>query len=187
MGRVIVIMFVTLDGVVSDPDGVDGTAGGGWAFRHGPGAVAGDKFRLGATLDNGVMLLGRRSWERFSRIWPTRTDEFSERMNAVDKIVATTTTPDLSAWANSSAIDGDLVERVRSERVRRDIITTGSVTVVRALQRNDLVDEYRLMTFPSVIGNGDRLFDATDAAINLRCTRAEQVDAGVFSCYEVTR
>lgn len=187
MGHVIVIMFLTLDGVISDPDGADGTPQGGWAFRHGPGAVAGDKFRLGATLDTGVMLLGRNSWERFARIWPTRTDEFSERMNAVDKIVATNTTPDLSAWANSTAIDGDLAERVRTEREHRDVITTGSITVLRALQRNDLVDEYRLLTFPSVIGTGDQLFDATDPAINLRCTRAEQADTAVLSCYEVTR
>ncbi len=55
---VIVIEFVTLDGRVSDPDGSGGTPGG-WAFRHGPEAVAGDKFRLGRTLDEGVLMLGR--------------------------------------------------------------------------------------------------------------------------------
>ena len=58
---VIVIEFVTLDGIVSDPDGSGSTPAGGWAFRHGPGTVAGDKFRLGRTLDEGVLLLGR-SW-----------------------------------------------------------------------------------------------------------------------------
>jgi hypothetical protein len=55
---VIVIQFITLDGIVSDPDGSGGTPTGGWAFRHGPETVAGDKFRLGGTLDEGVMLLG---------------------------------------------------------------------------------------------------------------------------------
>ena len=55
---VIVIEFITLDGIVSDPDGSDGTPAGGWAFRHGPETVAGDKFLLGSVLDNGVMLLG---------------------------------------------------------------------------------------------------------------------------------
>ena len=59
MNRVIVIQFSTLDGVVEDPDGSAGTPGGGWAFRHGPEAVAGDKFRLGARLDTGALLLGR--------------------------------------------------------------------------------------------------------------------------------
>jgi dihydrofolate reductase len=67
---VVVIAFITLDGVVSDPDGSGGTPAGGWAFRHGPEAVAGDKFRLGRTLDDGVMLLGRTTWQLFSWIWP---------------------------------------------------------------------------------------------------------------------
>src|SRR5258707_6277621 len=108
---VIVIQFITLDGIVSDPDGSGGTPAGGWAFRHGPATVAGDKFRLGATLDEGVMLLGRATWEQFARIWPTRSDEFSLRMNAVPKLVASRTAPDVSAWANSTLLDGDLPDR----------------------------------------------------------------------------
>lgn len=68
MSRVIVIQFTSLDGVVSDPDGSDGTAHGGWAFCHGPEAVAGDKFELGALLDEGTLLLGRRTWQLFSHI-----------------------------------------------------------------------------------------------------------------------
>lgn len=74
---VIVIEFVTLDGRVSDPDGSGGTPAGGWAFRHGPEAIAGDKFRLGRTLDEGVLMLGRKTWELYSRIWPGRDDPFS--------------------------------------------------------------------------------------------------------------
>ena len=74
---VIVVEFVTVDGVVEDPDGSGGTATGGWAFRHGPEAVAGDKFRLGPLLDTGTLLLGRTTWELFSKLWPGRTDEFS--------------------------------------------------------------------------------------------------------------
>jgi hypothetical protein len=73
---VIVIEFITLDGIVSDPDGSGGTPTGGWAFRHGPETVAGDKFRLGSTLDEGVMVLGRRTWQLFSRLWPGRDDPF---------------------------------------------------------------------------------------------------------------
>lgn len=77
---VIVIEFITLDGIVSDPDGSAGTPLGGWAFRHGPEAVAGDKFRLGRTLDEGVLLLGRATWQLFSRLWPGRDDPFAARM-----------------------------------------------------------------------------------------------------------
>ena len=71
---VIVIEFITLDGIVTDPDGSGGTPAGGWAFRHGRDAVAGDMFRLGSALDEGVLLLGRKTWELFSRIWPGRDD-----------------------------------------------------------------------------------------------------------------
>ena len=113
---VIVIEFITLDGIVSDPDGSDGTPAGGWAFRHGPGTVAGDKFRLGSTLDDGVMLLGRRTWQLFSRLWPPRDDPFSARMNAVPKLVATRTLTDTSPWANSRVIDEDLIDAVRREQ-----------------------------------------------------------------------
>ena len=104
---VIVIEFITLDGIVSDPDGSGGTPAGGWAFRHGPEAVAGDKFRLGSVLDDGVLLLGRKTWELFSRIWPGRDDPFSTRMNAAPKLVASRTLTDASAWQNSQAVDGD--------------------------------------------------------------------------------
>ena len=80
---VIVIQFITLDGVVSDPDGSGGTPAGGWAFRHGRETVAGDKFRLGSALDDGVMLLGRTTWQLFSRLWPGRDDPFAARMSRV--------------------------------------------------------------------------------------------------------
>src|SRR5271165_3467787 len=107
---VIVIHFITLDGIVSDPDGSGGMPTGGWAFRHGPETVAGDKFRLGSALDDGVMLLGRRTWQLFSRLWPGRNDPFSARMNAAPKLVASRTLTDASAWVNSQVIGGDAVD-----------------------------------------------------------------------------
>jgi dihydrofolate reductase len=107
---VIVIQFTTLDGIVSDPDGSSGTPTGGWAFRHGPGTADGDKFRLGSTLDNGVMLLGRKTWQLFSRLWPGRDDPFSVRMNAASKLIASRTLTDTSAWANSRVVEDDLVD-----------------------------------------------------------------------------
>ena len=87
MSRVIVIEFLSLDGVMHDPDGSDGSPQGGWAFRYGQEAVAGDKFGLGEVLDTGAMLLGRRTWELFAKIWPGRDDPFSAKMNAMPKLV----------------------------------------------------------------------------------------------------
>lgn len=178
---VIVIEFITLDGIVSDPDGSDGTLAGGWAFRHGPEAVAGDKFRLGSTFDMGVMLLGRRTWELFSRIWPARDTPFAARMNAVPKLVASRTLTDTSAWANSQVADGDPVEVVKRER--RDVIITGSLSVVHALMAEDLIDEYRLLTFPTILGTGERLFPDGGTPVHLECLSADRPDAAVLARY----
>jgi hypothetical protein len=68
MSRVIVIEFVSLDGVTHDPDGNDSSAQGGWVFRYGPEAVTGDPFRLGEVIDTGALLLGRRTWQLFTKI-----------------------------------------------------------------------------------------------------------------------
>ncbi|WP_327426186.1 dihydrofolate reductase family protein [Streptomyces sp. NBC_01236] len=178
---VIVIQFITLDGIVSDPDGSGGTATGGWAFRHGPETAAGDKFRLGSTLDNGVMLLGRTTWQLFSRIWPGRDDAFSARMNAAPKLVATRTLTSTSAWANSRVLDDDLVDAVKHEE--RDVIVAGSLSVVRALMAADMIDEFRLLTFPTVLGTGDRLFPAGGPPAYLECLSAELVGAAVLARY----
>ncbi|MFE7168336.1 dihydrofolate reductase family protein [Streptomyces sp. NPDC057616] len=181
---VTVIAFTTLDGIVSDPDGRGGTPGGGWMFRHGPEAVGGDKFRLGAALDEGVMLLGRTTWEQFAQLWPGRDDAFAARMNAAAKLVATRTRTDVSAWANSQVMDGGLVDAVKRER--REVIVAGSLSVVHALMAEDLVDEYRLITFPTVVGTGDRLFPEADAPLHLECVSAEQLGQAVFACYRRT-
>ncbi|MCW3815834.1 dihydrofolate reductase family protein [Micromonospora sp. DR5-3] len=178
---VIVIQFITLDGIVSDPDGSGGTPTGGWAFRHGPETVAGDKFRLGNLLDEGVMLLGRTTWQLFSRIWPGRDDPFSARMNAVPKLVASRTLADASAWANSRLIDGGLVEVVKHER--RDVIITGSVSVVHTLMAEDLIDEYRMLTFPTILGSGRRLFPADGPPAYLETLSAERAGAAVLTRY----
>ncbi|MCQ9181750.1 dihydrofolate reductase family protein [Streptomyces sp. IBSBF 2953] len=180
---VIVIEFITLDGIVSDPDGSGGTPGGGWAFRHGPEAVAGDKFRLGSTLDDGVLLLGRATWQLFSRLWPARDDPFAARMNTVPKLVAsrTLTDTDTSAWGNSRILDGDLVDAVKRER--RDVVVTGSLSVVDRLMAADLVDEYRLLALPTVLGTGRRLFPDDGPRIELECLGVEQVGAAVLTRY----
>jgi dihydrofolate reductase len=178
---VIVIEFITLDGIVSDPDGSDGTPAGGWAFRHGPEAVAGDKFRLGSVLDKGVLLLGRKTWQLFSRIWPGRDDPFSARMNAVPKLVASRTLTGASAWANSQLADGDPIDAVKREQ--RDVIITGSLSIVHPLITEDLIDEYRLLTFPDILGTGERLFPVGSPPATLECLSAERSGAAVLARY----
>ncbi|GGT02246.1 dihydrofolate reductase family protein [Nonomuraea spiralis] len=180
MGKLIVMQFVSLDGVIEDPDGSGGTPQGGWAFRHGPEAVAGDKFALGPVLDTGLMLLGRRTWQLFSRIWPSRTDEFSQRMNAIPKLVASRSLTDAGAWANSTLLRGDLAEEVAERKRSQDVVVTGSAGVVDALAAHDLIDEYRLMVFPVVLGQGRRLFDRPE---RLTLVSAERVGQAVRLVY----
>ena len=168
MSRVIVIEFVSLDGVMQDPDGSEGSRQGGWAFRYGPEAVAGDKFGLGEVLDTGTMLLGRRTWQLFSKIWPDRDDEFSAKMNAMPKLVVSRSMERATEWQNSTVLEGDVVAAVRERKRVCDIMVTGSASVVRTLMAHDLVDEYRLIVFPIVLGAGTRLFpDGTPIDLNL--------------------
>ncbi|MER7281225.1 dihydrofolate reductase family protein [Dactylosporangium sp. NPDC000244] len=180
MGDVIVVQFVTLDGVVSDPDGRAGTGYGGWAFRFGSGPVSDDKFRLGELMQTGVQLYGRKTWEAFARLWPGRDDDYAKLMNAVPKRVATRGAIDASAWPNSEAIDGDPVAWARAERERRDIVVIGSLSLAHALAAAGLVDEYRLITFPVVTGEGDRLF-ADGVPADFRFTLAEPIGAAVLT------
>ena len=183
MNRIIVIEFITLDGVIEDPDGSGGKPWGGWAFRYGPEAVAGDKFLLGDILDTGVMLLGRRSWQLFSRIWPGRTDEFSTKMNAIPKLVASRSLTSTDAWQNSSLVEDDLISTVRRRTVDQDVIVTGSLSVVGLLAEHDLIDEYRLMVLPTLAGTGRRLFTDHTRPTDLRLKSVERKGAAVLLSY----
>ena len=178
MGHLIVIQFITLDGVVEDPDGSDGSAGGGWAMRHGPQGLAGDKFRLGPLLEEGTLLFGRRTWEHFSTLWPRRDDPFSQAMNAADKAVVTHREIAPATWSNSRAIDQPLVPWVRHQLATTDLVVIGSQSVVAQLVGADLVDEYRLITFPTAVGSGQRLFTGSRL---LELVSTERSGPGVLS------
>ena len=175
MSRVIVIEFVSLDGVTQDPDG--------WAFRFGPEPVTGDPFRIGEILEGGTLLLGRRTWQMFAKIWPGRDDPFSARMNATSKLVASRSLDQATEWQNSTVLESDLVAAVRERKQAHDVVVMGSASIVRTLMANDLVDEYRLMVFPLVLGTGERLFADGTAPIDLTLTSAETADQGVRLVY----
>jgi dihydrofolate reductase len=181
--KVIVAEFVSLDGVVTDPDGAEGTEGGGWAFRHGPVAIAGDKFRLGELFDTGALLMGGVTWRKFAAIWPSRTDEFSTLMNRIPKLVVSRSIAAVDAWSNSALLRGDLVEEVARRKETQVLVVVGSLSVARTLMAHDLVDEYRLLTFPTVVGGGRRLFGDGAAPLHLELEAAERVGPAVLTFY----
>lgn len=184
MGKVIVVQFVTLDGIVEDPDGSAGMDGGGWAFHAGPDVFAGDKFALGPIMTTGAMLLGRSTWEMFAGRWPGRSGEFADAMNAIAKIVVTHRAPDLDAWNNSSLLNGDLIDETKRLAADRDVVVVGSISVVHQLAAADAVDEYRLLTVPLAIGSGTPLFTS---AVSLRQVSVEPADTMVLTTYERVR
>jgi dihydrofolate reductase len=184
MHRTIVIAFATLDGVIEDPDGSGGTPAGGWAFRHGPEVVTNDPFKLGPLLGSGVLLLGRKTWQQFSGIWPERTDAFSLAMNRIPKLVASRTVADLSAWGNSSLITGDLLEAAAKAKASHDVIVSGSASVIHALAEAGLVDEYRILVLPDVAGAGTKLFTGKAAATHMRLVSAQTAGPAVLLRYE---
>jgi len=187
MSRVIVIEFVSLDGVTHDPDGHDGSVQGGWAFRYGPEVVTSDPFRLSEVLDTGALLLGRRTWQLFTKVWPGRDDPFSAKMNAMPKLVASRSLDSAADWAadwqNSTVLRGDLAAEIRARKQAQDIVVMGSASVTRALMASDLVDEYRLLVFPLVLGEGTRLFPEGTAPASLTLVSAETVGPTVRLVY----
>ncbi len=158
MARIIVAQFITFDGVIEDPDGSDGTPFGGWAFRHGREAVAGDKFGYGSILQTGIFLFGRRTWEYFATLWPGREDPFALALNAADKAVATRTGVDLARWQNSRIVGTDVLEWARGTATERDVVVVGSGSLLDLFVSAGAVDEYRLRIFPTATGKGRRLF-----------------------------
>jgi dihydrofolate reductase len=180
MGRIVVTEFVSLDGVMEDPGGSEGSRHGGWTFKFSRGE-AGDKFKLDETLGAEALLLGRVTYEGFAQAWPSRHgDPFSDKFNSMPKYVVSSTLKKAD-WNNSTLLKGDPVEEVSRlrQRLRGDIVINGSAKLVQTLIANDLVDELRLMVFPVILGSGKRLFGETSAMKPLRLTDSKTVGDGV--------
>jgi dihydrofolate reductase len=179
MSRLIVSQFATLDGVMEDPGGSEGSAFGGWAFKFQRGED-GDRFKLDETMNTEALLLGRRTYEGFAEAWPQREGEFADKFNNMPKYVVSSTLKD-PGWTNTTVIDGDLAESVGKLRdeLDGDIVVHGSAQLAQALIDQGLVDELRLMVFPVVLGAGKRLFGDTSDKHSLKLTSSRFVGDGV--------
>jgi dihydrofolate reductase len=184
MGKVIVSEFISLDGVVEDPGGAEGFDRGGWAFKFDRGPE-GDKFKLDEVMASEALLLGRVTYEGFAEAWPSRSGDFADKFNSMPKYVVSTTLKD-PEWNNSTVIEGDVAEAVAELKrdVDGDILVNGSVQLVQTLMEHNLVDEYRLMVFPTILGAGKRLFGETGNAAALRLVNAKPAGETLILIYE---
>ncbi len=181
MGRIVVTEFVSLDGVVEAPGGGENFKHGGWSFEISRGDE-GDTFKLDETMSSEALLLGRVTYEGFAAAWPSRTDEFgfADKFNSMPKYVVSSTLTD-PEWNNTTVLKGDVAAEVATlkERHDGDIVVHGSPQLVQTLVERDLVDEYRLMVFPVVLGSGKHLFGETTDKKSLRLVSSQLVGDGV--------
>ena len=182
MRKVVVTEFVSLDGVVEDP---------GWTFRFAGEEQENFKFDELSAAD--ALLLGRVTYEGFAAAWPGMMEqyegphraelrEYADMMNGYPKYVVSTTLQEPLEWNNSTLIKGnefaEEVSRLKQEP-GKDILVFGSGELVNTLMEHDLIDEYRLMVFPVVLGSGKRLFrDEADTKI-LRLVDTKAFGSGV--------
>ena len=154
---------ITLDGVVEDPDGAEGSRHGDWFRRYGgPDLEQWNQLALREALTAEAWVLGRRSYEFFGARWQDRTGPLADRLNSIPKYVVSSS---LSApdWNNAKVITGDAVTEVARLKSALDgeIVIPASYRLGRTLIDHDLVDELRLVVFPVVLGEGERFFDST--------------------------
>jgi len=152
-------LFISLDGVVESPEK--------WSFQFWNDET--QKFKLDELRATDALLLGRVTYEGFAAAWPSRkdTDGFADRFNNMPKFVVSKTLKKLD-WNNSHLIKGDLEVSKLKQQEGQDIVIHGSPTLIRSLLHHDLIDEYRLLVYPLVLGRGKRLFDdASQAKLKL--------------------
>jgi dihydrofolate reductase len=182
MGKLVVTEFISLDGIIEDPGGAEGTANGGWSFRF--PTPDGEQFKADELAASDAQLLGRVTYEGFAAAWPRMEEavgEFAVRMNNMPKAVVSTTLTE-ATWKNTTIISDNVPAEVAKlkDQYEGDILVAGSATLVGTLRRHDLVDEYRLMVHPVLLGTGKRLFAGGTDAEDLTLVESRKVGPDVL-------
>ena len=177
MRNLVVTEFLSLDGVMENP---------GWTFPYWNDEIA--NFKGAESNASDALLLGRVTYEGFAQAWPQSKDEGAEYFNGVRKYVVSNSLQQAD-WNNSVIISGDLVEEITKlkQTEGQDIIVHGSGALVQSLMQHDLVDRYRLLVYPVVIGTGQRLF-AEGSNAKLKLVESQALSGGVLALvYEPER
>ncbi len=181
MGKIVISTNASLDGVVQDPDGGEGFRLGGWFGKFGGNDLEHwARLEFEEALSTDALLLGRRSDEWFAERWLARTDEWADRLNSMPKYVVSSTI-ERSRWSNATVLKGDVVDEVSrlKQQLDGEIVVYASYQLARTLIENDLVDELRLIVFPVVLGDGERLFGETDDPKPMRLVETATVGQGL--------
>ena len=171
MGKIVASEYVTLDGVLDEP--------GTWSFPYWNEEAS--DFKHDELFAGDALLLGRVTYEGFAKAWPTMegTGDYGERMNSLPKYVASTTL-DAVEW-NATLITGPLTDAVAALRQQpgQDVLIFGSGQLVHTLMQHNLIDEYRLMVHPIVMGSGKRLFLEGSARKGLQLIETKVFSSGI--------
>jgi dihydrofolate reductase len=177
MRKLIVTEFVSLDGIMEDP---------AWTFKYWNDETA--KFKGEESNMGDALLLGRVTYQGFAAAWPDSKDQGAAYFNNVHKYVVSTTL-DKVEWNNSTLIKGNIVDEINKLKQQdgKDIVVHGSGALVQTLAKHDLVDCYRLLVYPLVLGKGKRLFEQ-DTMATLKLVEAQPFSSGVVALiYEPER
>ncbi|HEX4207693.1 MAG TPA: dihydrofolate reductase family protein [Ktedonobacteraceae bacterium] len=186
MRKVIVTMWVSLDGFIAGPNDEMDWIGG--LYNEEMGKYETDLVRAGDTL-----LLGRKTYESFAGAWPKVPEnpaasagevEYANIVNAMHKVVVSRTL-ETAEWNDSRVVKGNLAEEVAKlkQEPGKDVIIYGSASIVQALTNFDLVDEYQLLVHPIVLGSGKPLFKDITGSHKLKLITAKTFDSGVVVLY----
>ncbi len=187
MRKVIVSEFLSLDGVMQAPGGPDEDRRGG--FEHGGWQLGNFDETAGADIiesigSSGGLILGRQTYETFASYWPNvpADDPFGGPMNDLPKFVASTTLQEPLAWKNSTLIQGNAPEGVAALKGQpgNDLIVIGSGVLAQTLMQHGLVDRFRLMIHPVLLGSGERLFRGGTSKMPLRLVDSKTTTTGVM-------
>lgn len=168
MRKIVVTEFLSLDGVMEEPQ---------WTFKYWNDEIA--KFKGEESSNSDALLLGRVTYQGFAAAWPQSKDEGADYFNNVRKYVVSTTL-DKAEWHNSTLIKDNIVAEIAKlkQQEGKDIIVHGSATLVQTLIQHDLVDNYRLLVYPVVLGKGKRLFQE-GATATLKLVETQPLSSGV--------
>jgi dihydrofolate reductase len=175
MGRIVLTEFISLDGVMDEPR---------WTFQFERGPD-GNSFKFDELFASEALLLGRVTYQGFAQAWPNMgSDEFGKRMNSIPKYVVSSTLTDAEAnWGPTTVIRGDVVSEITKLKGEHggDLLVEGSCQLAQTLIGRGLVDEYRFMLFPIVLGSGKRLFpEETKESARLALTEVKPDQEGVM-------